>query len=173
MSDRALAEETGHPHQLRSLNCTTPFPSALEADEFELWPTVGPAPLSTATPTHHPPMSGLSTPILSSSRPSIIPRQPCRGHIISTFVSTCKLATIVESIMDMHTQLSAGLDPTNDDSLGRRIRFRDELGCKLEDWRREQQAQAGVPLDDVPPLPHMIINESVKNTSFERGRGSI
>jgi hypothetical protein len=184
---RALAEETGHPHQLRSLNCTTPFPSALEADEFELWPTVTPSltppthpmsPSSSSTmhPHHHPhqhQQQQQPSPTSSSSTPVVVvgPRQPCRGHIISTFVSTCKLAMIVESIMDMHAHLSLSTssggtaasvvddDSSSDGSIGRRLQMRDELDRKLEEWKRDQQVVA--PLGDGMPLPHVVINESV------------
>ncbi|WVQ81730.1 hypothetical protein IAT38_003855 [Cryptococcus sp. DSM 104549] len=82
--DKVIAEETGRPFILPCRRSSVPFPSINEIDELEAWP---PLPLS-------------SVPLPPSVR-HVIPR---RGYIMSCFVWTCRLAMIVEDIMDLETE---------------------------------------------------------------------
>ncbi|CDZ98334.1 Zn(2)-C6 fungal-type DNA-binding domain [Phaffia rhodozyma] len=87
--DKTFSEETGRPHLLRGRTASVPFPSELQADEFELWP-----PPSVYIPQN-----------LASSADRTPNIQRVRSRTISCFNATCRLAYLVELIFDIDAEL--------------------------------------------------------------------
>jgi hypothetical protein len=157
--DKTLSEETGRPYILRGRRCTTPLPSVLEPDEFEPWP---------------PTLSSHSLPTLSR----ISPR---RASALTAFNSTCRLALIVERIMDLDEEgpcleVSTLASGANGEGAARpggmrqvedpeMLRLRDVLSEQLDEWwmllPEAIQVQGDVA---VCPLPHFVVNVAVRGT---------
>lgn len=142
--DKCLAEETGRPCLLRYKGCTTPLPAVDEMDELEMWP---PLPVTSAP--------------LPKSVDNVKPR---RGHIISAFVWTCRLAMIVENILDLEWQGPPAIDAFD-------TRFRAEtlslqspdrvagvIAGQLADFRGMLPRHLDRDLSaSIPPLPQVAI----------------
>ncbi|KAL1411965.1 hypothetical protein Q8F55_002958 [Vanrija albida] len=152
--DKVSAEETGRTYLLPYRRSSMPLPAVSEVDEFEAWP---PQPLSSA-------------PLPRSVR-HVLPR---RGHIMSYFVWTCRLAMVVEDILDLDiagppvsnawdeqfaTKMGAG-PPTD---LFTRA---EQIAEQLDQWRRHMPAILEVDLaPNVSPLPHHVVGLAWFNTT--------
>jgi hypothetical protein len=158
--DKTLSEETGRPYILRGRRCTTPLPSVLEPDEFEPWP-----------------------PMLSShSLPALSRITPTRAHALTAFNSTCRLALIVEKIMDLDEEdpyldvTTIGADAIEDGSPRpggmkqvedpEMLRLRDVLSEQLDEWWMLLPEMIQVQSDaTICPLPHFVVNSAVSTTA--------
>lgn len=154
--DKTLSEETGRPYILRGRRCTTPLPSVLEPDEFEPWP---------------PTLSSHSLPTLSRITPT-------RAHALTAFNTTCRLALIVERIMDLDEEgpclevkslapgangegaaRPGGMRQVEDPEM---LRLRDVLSEQLDEWWMLLPEAIQVQNDvAVCPLPHFVVNVAV------------
>jgi len=146
--DKCLAEETGRPCLLRYKGCTTPLPATDEMDELEIWP---PAPITFAP--------------LPRSVDNIKPR---RGHIISAFVWTCRLAMIVENILDLEWQGPPAIEPFDTRFRAETIsvqpdRLAEIIAGQLGDFRSMLPRHLSLDLaSPVPPLPQVAIMVAVR-----------
>lgn len=149
--DKCLAEETGRPCLLRYKGCTTPLPAVDEMDELEMWP---PLPLTSAP--------------LPRSVDSVKPR---RSHVISAFVWTCRLAMIVENILDLEWQGPPALEPFDARYRGEILSLQSDkleglIAGQLEDFRsqlpRHLDPQS---TSSLPPLPQVAIMIAVSKIS--------
>ena len=149
LMDKCLAEETGRPCLLRYRGCTTPLPAVDEMDELEMWP----------------PLPVTSTTSLPKSVNSVKPR---RGHIVSAFVWTCRLAMIVENILELEWQGPPAIEPFD-------IRFRAEalsvqsdklagiVAGQLADFRSFLPRHLNLDSTSLgPPLPQVAIMIAVR-----------
>ncbi|KAL7418775.1 hypothetical protein Q5752_006458 [Cryptotrichosporon argae] len=156
--DKTLAEETGRPFLLPYRRTTVPLPSSAETDELETWP-----PLPTS-----------SAPLPQSVR-HVDPR---RGHVMSYFAWTCRLAMVVEDILDLECQVAAPATAWDAQFLGERddahgapgggrgrrhgLDARQEaqrIDRLLDAWRVALPPHLEVDMrPSVSPLPHHIIN---------------
>jgi hypothetical protein len=141
--DKCYAEETGRPCILRYKGCTTPLPALTEMDELETWPPL---------------------PITSAPRPlSVRDIKPRRGHVISAFVWTCRLAMIVENILELDLQ-----GPPASDAFDQRFkvdgiqRLEESIASQLQDFCGALPPFLNLDLQsDIPPLPQVAILISV------------
>jgi hypothetical protein len=141
--DKVLAEETGRPDMLRASRSTIPFPSILEPDELEFWP-----------PT--------SATFLASVRGTA----PTRSHVLSCFNVTCKLAMIVEEILNMEAEgpmPDSARQASNASDANRRIRDNaDRITGMLNEWRQNLPPSLWVDASSrVCPPPHFVVNMTV------------
>jgi len=81
--DKTLSEESGRPFLLTYKRTTTPLPSTDELEEYETWPP----------------------PTLTASAPGrrAVHITPRRGYVMSCFAWTCRMAMIVEEILNLET----------------------------------------------------------------------
>jgi hypothetical protein len=125
-------------------------------DELEMWP---PLPVTSST-------------LVPKSVSNVKPR---RGHIISAFVWTCRLAMIVENILELEWQGPAATEPFD-------VRFRAEtisvqsnrmagiVAGQLRDFRGLLPRHLDLDLTTSgPPLPQVAIMIAVSVTLLGRG----
>ncbi|WWC67790.1 uncharacterized protein I206_101703 [Kwoniella pini CBS 10737] len=136
--DKTLAEETGRPFLLTYRRTTTALPSTSELEEFEAWPP----PTISAT---------------ISSSVGVIPR---RGHVLSCFAWTCRLAMVVEGVLEM--------DPTCppmttewdnqflEDLPGKQQYMAERPATHLDGWYRALPLYLNVD-GSASPLPHHAV----------------
>jgi len=147
--DKCLAEETGRPCLLRYKGCTTALPALDEMDELEMWP---PLPVTSST----------------SLPKSVNNVKPRRGHIVSAFVWTCRIAMIVENILELEWQGPPAIEPFD-------VRFRAEtisvqsdtlagiVAGQLADFRGLLPPHLNFDsTSSGPPLPHIAIMIAVR-----------
>lgn len=143
--DKILAEETGRCFLLPYRRSSTPLPSTDEADEFEPWP----------------PQTASSAPLPRSVR-HVPPR---RGHVMSFFVWTCRLAMIVEDILDLEVTGPPVSDKWDEafvarfnDDRGDIVSRSESIGRSLEEWRRMMPKHLEVDMSaTATPLPHHVV----------------
>lgn len=128
---------------LRASRSTVPFPSILEPDELEFWPPTSATFLATVRGT-----------------------TPTRSHVLSCFNSTCKLAMIVEEILNMEAEgplLADGRRESNAGDVNRRIRdSADRITGLLNDWKQNLPPSLWVDASSrVCPPPHFVVNMTV------------
>ncbi|KAK4688185.1 hypothetical protein P7C73_g1927, partial [Tremellales sp. Uapishka_1] len=143
-----IAEETGRPFLLRYRRSSTPLPSINEIDELETWP----------------PLAMSSAPLPSSVR-HVTPR---RSYVLSCFVWTCRLACIVEEILDMETEGPDFGEESQgwDQQFAARCRDKrsmdqeyQDLSHQLDAWRGALPKHLDVnPSASTSPLPHHIVS---------------
>ena len=151
--DKTLAEETGRSFLLPYRRCTVPFPSAFETDELEVWP---PLPNTTASPPR--------------SVRHIVPR---RGYVISCFTWTCRLAMIVEDILNLQPVRPPSGDTEWDEQFAVWARGRESdeekalgLARQLQHWKKHLPRTLQVDESDTgAPLPHVILGLAVSRPS--------
>ncbi|ORY21002.1 fungal-specific transcription factor domain-domain-containing protein [Naematelia encephala] len=144
--DKTIAEETGRPFLLPYRRASIPFPSINETDELETWP---PLPMS-------------SSPLPKSVR-HIIPR---RGYVLSCFVWTCRLAMVVEDILDLEVEGPARDGSPWDRDFGtwsrdRRDKTIDVQGVSnmLDSWMAQLPRSLHVDIEGkFSPLPHHVVS---------------
>lgn len=141
--DKCLAEETGRPCLLRYKGCTTPLPRIDEMDELEMWP----------------PLALTSTPLPRS----VNKVQPRHGHVISAFVWTCRLAMIVENILDLEWQGPPATEPFDsryrvETESAQSDRLEGFIAGQLEDFRNQLPSHLVPDLtSSATPLPQVAI----------------
>lgn len=147
--DKSLSEETGRSYLLPYRRCSTPFPSLDEVDELEVWP----------------PVSTSSAPL-----PRCVRRlTPRRGHVISCFIWTCRLAMVVEDILDLDSVgLSGGSEwdrQFRDSSTARRGHHDEEHeAARIEEQLNRWKNMLPLHLtqhEGSSPLPHVFIGLAV------------
>lgn len=184
--DKVLAEETGRPVLLHARRSTTPLPSVTEADEYELWPPpqassfLFPRAQSQQPKTKSPAGGESSSMNESGSRgnnntassagadanayPVV---EPTQGHIISAFNITCKLACIVEDILDIEvegprferTPVPGEDEEFSHQSIERALSNKDRLADALEAWHRSLPDNLRVDVTVTRPAPpHLVVN---------------
>jgi hypothetical protein len=150
--DKSLSEETGRSYLLPYRRCSTPFPSLDEVDELEVWP----------------PVSTSSAPLPRCVR-GLAPR---RGHVISCFIWTCRLAMVVEDILDLDSVVLTGDSEWDqqfrESSIAKRGQHDEEREAarieeQLDRWREMLPIHL-TPNDHLSPLPHVIIGLAVRLT---------
>ncbi|KLT40640.1 hypothetical protein CC85DRAFT_249026 [Cutaneotrichosporon oleaginosum] len=142
--DKILAEETGRPILLPYRRSSTPMPSTDEADEFEPWP----------------PQTASSAPLPRSVR-RVPPR---RGHVMSFFVWTCRLAMLVEDILDLEVT-GPPISDKWDEGFAARLQEQhdvmqraESIGKSLDDWRRLLPKHLDIDVTgQTTPLPHCVV----------------
>lgn len=135
--DKTMAEETGRPDTLQSRRSTVPLPSTHEADEFEFWPPPAARPVQ-----------------------SVQNIRPTRGHILTCFNNTCRLALIVEEtlVMDADGPYLDGLPAPS----AAPIVTAEMILSKLDRWYASLPPYLLVDPDaEACPPPHFVTNLAV------------
>ncbi|WRT64920.1 uncharacterized protein IL334_001860 [Kwoniella shivajii] len=140
--DKSLAEETGRPFLLTYRRTTTPLPSTDELEEFEAWPP----PTISAT---------------ISSSVGVVPR---RGHVLSCFAWTCRLAMVVEDVLDMDPSCPPAIDEWDVQFINsiemRQPHILERPAIQLDKWL--QSLPIHLTIDrSLSPLPHHAVLLSV------------
>ncbi|ODO09362.1 hypothetical protein I350_02962 [Cryptococcus amylolentus CBS 6273] len=145
--DKVVAEETGRPYVLPYRRSSVPFPGIGETDELETWP---PAPMSSA--------------LVPVSVRHVTPR---RGYVMSCFVWTCRLAMIVEEIMEL--QLDGPCINAASNAWDRQFvqqsrekrdpdEQRDMIARQLELWKAALPPHLDVDTNSpISPMPHHVV----------------
>jgi hypothetical protein len=157
--DKTLAEETGRPFILPYRRSTTPLPSTFEIDELETWPP--PAQSAAGIPE------------------SVAHITPHRGFVMSCFVWTCRLAMVVEDILDLEGD-GPGLkgDTPWDRRFSAQVESRKDivgtaeaLSQQLEDWKRELPVNLDVEIGSSrSPMPHFVVSIAVSRVLLGENR---
>ncbi|WVR04518.1 hypothetical protein IAU60_001522 [Kwoniella sp. DSM 27419] len=136
--DKTVAEETGRPFLLSYRRTTTPLPSTTDLEEFEAWP---PPTLSATV----------------SLSVGVIPR---RGNVLSCFAWTCRLAMVVENVLDLETQPPPTTNEWDtafiNDLVGETRQDAERAAKQLESWRQAMPPHLAIDRS-VSPLPHQAV----------------
>ncbi|WWC59411.1 uncharacterized protein I303_101966 [Kwoniella dejecticola CBS 10117] len=136
--DKTLAEETGRPFLLTYRRTTTALPSTSELEEFEAWPP----------------------PTISATIPSSVGVIPRRGHVLSCFAWTCRLAMVVEDVLDMDPTCPPATSEWDGhfvDSISNRQPYMAERPAnQLDSWYRALPLYLNVD-NSISPLPHHAV----------------
>lgn len=149
--DKVIAEETGRPFILPYRRSSIPFPSINEVDELEAWP---PLPMSSA-------------PLPQSVRHV----NPKRGYVMSCFVWTCRMAMLVEEILDLEMEgpnlqgSSEWWDRQFSEEAGQRRHLgqeRERIAKQLSLWKQSLPSWLDVNIkNEASPLPHHVVGVTV------------
>jgi hypothetical protein len=154
----------GRPVLLRATTTTTPLPSTLEADEYELWP---------------PPSVSIGQKSRSRSGTSQMHIQPMKSRTMTCFNATVRLAYIVEQCLDLDNELlmSATTSTHNEsrqlvvmdnaalqEEMARIEKQKAQLARKLTDWwdRLDPDLRVDFHAKICPPI-HFVVNCCVSN----------
>ncbi|WVQ99788.1 hypothetical protein IAU59_006930 [Kwoniella sp. CBS 9459] len=145
--DKGLSEETGRPFLLTYRRTTTPLPSVEELEEYETWP---PPTLTASVPSHR--------------AAHIVPR---RGYVMSCFAWTCRLAMIVEDILDLDTLYPPPQNAWDRNFLGKPLGLdAGMVSAQLDRWHEALPSDLNVdPESTRSPLPHHAIGIAWYHTS--------
>ncbi|OXB38001.1 hypothetical protein J007_02228 [Cryptococcus neoformans] len=153
--DKVIAEETGRPFILPYRRSSIPFPSINEVDELEAWP---PLPMSSA-------------PLPQSVRHV----NPKRGYVMSCFVWTCRMAMLVEEILDLEMEgpnlqrSSEWWDRQFSEEAGQRRHLgqeRERIAKQLSLWKQSLPSWLDVNTkSEASPLPHHVVGVTWYHTS--------
>lgn len=162
--DKSLAEETGRPCLLPYRRSSIPMPSVNETDELESWP---PLPMSSA--------------LVPQSVRHVSPR---RGHVMSCFLWSLRVAVLYEDILGLDIQTvgrngeaSDGGDGTGWEEQYERWKFSrgedvEGLAAQLDHWRRALPRYLEVDMDpNISPLPQSVIMLAVSMVGMAAPRG--
>jgi hypothetical protein len=162
--DKSFSEEMGRPVLLRASTASTPLPSSLEADEYELWP-----PPSVSL--------GQSSRSRSHSKGNQLHIQPMKSRTITCFNATVRLAHIVEQCLDLDNELLMAVpsastpesrqlyvmdETTKQEEILRIERQKEQLSRRLVDWwnRLDPDLRVDTSAKICPPI-HFVVNCSV------------
>ncbi|OCF39477.1 hypothetical protein I317_06695 [Kwoniella heveanensis CBS 569] len=145
--DKGLSEETGRPFLLTYRRTTTPLPSIEELEEYETWP---PPTLTASAPSHR--------------ATHIVPR---RGYVMSCFAWTCRLAMIVEDILDLDALYPPAQTEWDRSFLGKPpVLDAGVVSDQLDRWHEALPDDLNVdPASTRSPLPHHAIGITWYHTS--------
>ncbi|KIR26992.1 hypothetical protein I309_04159 [Cryptococcus deuterogattii LA55] len=153
--DKVIAEETGRPFILPYRRSSIPFPNINEVDELEAWP---PLPMSSA-------------PLPQSVRHV----DPKRSYVMSCFVWTCRMAMLVEEILDLEMEgpnllgSSEWWDRQFAEEAGQRRDLnqeRERIARQLSLWKQSLPSWLDVDTkSESSPLPHHVVGVTWYHTS--------